>query len=36
MNQAVAATFWIPVFFLLVLLGTGVVAYFLGYFSQPR
>jgi hypothetical protein len=36
MNQAVAAVFWIPIFFLLVLLGTGVVAYFLGYFNPPR
>ena len=36
MNQAVAAAFWIPAFFLLVLLGAGVVAYFLGYFNPPR
>jgi hypothetical protein len=36
MNQAVAATFWIPILFLLVLLGTGVAAYFLGYFTPPR
>jgi predicted amidophosphoribosyltransferase len=36
MNQAVAAGFWIPAFFLLLLLCAGVVAYFLGYFTQPR
>ena len=36
MNQAVAATFWIPVFLVLVLLGTGTLAYFLGYFTPPR
>jgi hypothetical protein len=36
MNQAVAASFWIPVFLLLVLLGTGLVAYLLGYFEPPR
>ena len=36
MNQIVAAGFWIPVFFLLVLLGTGVVAYLLGYFDPSR
>jgi hypothetical protein len=35
MNQAVAAAFWIPIFFLLVLLCTGVVAYLLGYFNPP-
>ncbi len=33
MNQGVAAAFWIPVFFLLVLLGTGVLAFVLGYFG---
>jgi len=36
MNQAVASAFWIPVFLVLVLLGTGTVAYFLGYFTPPR
>lgn len=36
LNQAVAAAFSIPVFLLLVLLGTGVVAYLLGYFDPPR
>jgi len=36
MNQAVAAVVLIPLFFLLVLLGTGVIAYFLGYFNPPR
>lgn len=36
MNQIVAAGIWIPVFFLLVLLGTGVLAYLLGYFNPPR
>jgi hypothetical protein len=36
MNQAVAAAFWVPAVFLLVLLGAGVVAYFLGYFTPPR
>jgi len=36
MNQTVAAAFWVPVFFLLVLLGTGLLAYFLGYFDPPR
>jgi hypothetical protein len=36
MNQAVAAGFWIPAFFLFVLLGAGVLAYFLGYFTPPR
>jgi len=36
LNQAVAAAFWIPAFLLLVLLGVGVVAYFLGYFAPPR
>jgi predicted amidophosphoribosyltransferase len=35
MNQAVAATLWIPLFFLLVLLGTGFIAYLLGYFRPP-
>ncbi len=35
MNGAVAAAIWIPVFFLLVLLGTGFVAYLLGYFTPP-
>ena len=33
MNQAVAASALIPVFLMLVLLGTGAIAYFLGYFS---
>jgi predicted amidophosphoribosyltransferase len=36
MNQAVAAVVLIPLFFLLVLFGTGVIAYFLGYFNPPR
>ena len=36
MNQLVAGAFWIPIFFLLVLIGTGLVAYFLGYFDPPR
>ena len=36
MNQAVSAAFWIPAFFVLVLLGAGVAAYFLGYFTPPR
>lgn len=36
MNQAVAAAFWIPIFFVLVLLGTGLLAYFLGYFNPPQ
>ena len=36
LNQAVAAAALIPLFFLLVLLGTGVIAYFLGYFNLPR
>jgi ABC-type cobalt transport system substrate-binding protein len=36
MNQAVAAAVLVPLFFLLVLLGTGVIAYFLGYFNPPR
>lgn len=36
MNQAVAAAFWIPAFLLLVLLGTGLIAYLLGYFDPPR
>jgi len=35
MNQAVAAAFWIPIFFVLVLLGTGLAAYFFGYFNPP-
>jgi len=35
MNHAVSAVFWIPVFLLLVLLGTGAIAYLLGYFSPP-
>jgi predicted amidophosphoribosyltransferase len=34
MNQGVAAVFWIPVFFLLVLLGTGALALLLGYFRH--
>jgi hypothetical protein len=36
MNQAVAAGFWLPVLFLLVILGVGVLAYALGYFTPPR
>ena len=36
MNQAVSAAFWIPVFFLLLLLATGSIAYLLGYFDPPR
>ena len=36
MNQVVAAGFWLPVFFLLVILGVGVLAYALGYFTPPR
>ncbi len=36
MNQAVAASFWVPVFLLAVLLGTGLLAYFLGYFTPAR
>lgn len=36
MNQAVAASVLIPLFFLLVLFGTGVIAYLLGYFNPPR
>jgi hypothetical protein len=36
MNQALAAAVLIPLFLLLVLLGTGVLAYFLGYFTPPR
>lgn len=36
MNQAVAAMFWVPAFLLLVLIGTGLVAYFLGYFDPQR
>jgi hypothetical protein len=36
MNQAVAAMFWVPAFLLLVLIGTGVVAYLLGYFEPHR
>jgi hypothetical protein len=36
LNQAVAAAFWIPAIILLVLLGTGVLAYLLGYFAPPR
>lgn len=36
MNQAVAAAVLVPLFLLLVLLGTGVIAYFLGYFNPPR
>ncbi len=35
MNQAVKATFIVPAFILLVLLGTGFVAYLLGYFTPP-
>ena len=33
MNQAVALAFWVPAFLLLVLLGTGTVAWLLGYFG---
>jgi predicted amidophosphoribosyltransferase len=36
MNQAMAAGFWLPVFFLLVLLGAGLLAYLLGYFTLSR
>jgi len=36
MNQLVAVGFWLPVFLLLVLLGTGFVAYLLGYFDPAR
>jgi hypothetical protein len=36
MNQLVAAGFWLPGFFLLVLFGTGLLAYLLGYFDPPR
>jgi len=36
MNQAVAAVVLIPLFFFLVLLATGVIAYLLGYFTPPR
>jgi predicted amidophosphoribosyltransferase len=36
MNQAVAAAFLIPVFLLLILVGTGLVAYFFGYFTPSR
>jgi hypothetical protein len=36
MNQAVAAVVLIPLFFLLVLFVTGVIAYLLGYFNPPR
>jgi hypothetical protein len=36
LNQAVAAAVLIPLFLLLVLLGTGAIAYFLGYFNPPR
>jgi hypothetical protein len=36
MNQAVSAAFWLPIFFLLLLLGTGAVAYLLGYFNPAR
>jgi hypothetical protein len=36
MNQAVSAVFWIPAFFVLVLLAAGVAAYFLGYFTPSR
>lgn len=36
MNGVVSAVFWVPAFFILVLLGTGVVAYFLGYFTPGR
>ena len=36
MNQVVAAAVLVPLFVVLVLLGTGVVAYFLGYFTPSR
>ncbi len=36
MNEAVSAAFWIPAFFVLVLLAAGAAAYFLGYFTPPR
>jgi predicted amidophosphoribosyltransferase len=36
MNQAVSAALWIPAFLVLVLLGAGIAAYFLGYFTPPR
>jgi hypothetical protein len=36
MNHIVAAGMWLPVFFVLVLLGAGAIAYFLGYFTPPR
>lgn len=36
MSQVVSAAFWILVFFLLVLLGTGAIAHLLGYFNPPR
>ncbi len=34
MNHAVAAAFWIPAFFILVLLGTGVLTYLLAYLRR--
>jgi hypothetical protein len=33
MNQLVAAGLWLPIFFLIVLVGTGLFAYLLGYFE---
>ena len=36
MNQGVAAAVLVPLLFLVVLIGTGVIAYFLGYFNPPR
>jgi hypothetical protein len=36
LNQAVVAAGLVPLFFLLVLLGAGVVAYLLGYFNPAR
>jgi hypothetical protein len=36
MNQAVAAAVLVPLFLLVVLLGTGVIAYLLGYFNPTR
>jgi len=35
MNQLVAAAFWVPAFFLLVLAAAGAAAYLLGYFDPP-
>jgi hypothetical protein len=36
LNQAVAAAVLVPLFLLLVLFGTGVIAYLLGYFNPAR